>query len=381
MAQAEDTREVLVVVLGAGASFDCLQEDRADDFSVRSSSLLHRPWREVRPPLTQDLVAPGSIVMELADRYPMVRPLVDDLRERLGVVPGSPNGRADSLEEALRDYVARRDANPHVARHLAAFRFFLRDFLWLSTDYVMSSQFTGGITNYTRLVRHLYQWAAGVDGHVCFVSFNYDTLLDQACADYWGLDLEDLDSYVSDRHASLLKPHGSIRWAWRVAEGPQLASSREAADHRIAEGEPDGAAEFPLVTGQMPNHRNVSVPTWPDLPAIALPVAGKSEFVWPKAHHDHFTSWQGSVRRLVTIGWRAAEPHFVDLLSPLIMNRHRVLLVTGGPSAESDVDEVASRLGRLGEGVDLRKLTQGFRPLFGNEELAWLLEDVDWPWP
>lgn len=230
-------------------------------------------------------------------------------------------------------------------------------------------------------MRIAYEWATANRSHVCFVSFNYDTLLDQACADYWGLDLEDLDSYVADDHASLLKPHGSVRWAWRLADEPNLDGTRAAANHRIGEGEPDEPWGFLLVTGQHPDHRPAPAPTPADLPALALPIAGKADFVWPPEHRAFFDQLATRVRRLLTVGWRAAEPHFVSVLDPLVMSDHRALLVSGGPNADGDVAEVVMNLGALGKRLNWSKATDGFRGVASNPQLEWLLQPVTWKTP
>lgn len=172
----EHPEEVLLVIVGAGASFDCLQDERSDNFAVDTGGvegLRQRVWGEVRPPLTKDLVADNAIVRTLATRYPQTRPLIDHLRDRLGVIPGTTASPTTTLEEALADYRDLRSSNPQAARHVAAFRFLLRDYLWASTDYALAPSFTGGFTNYTRLVRIAYEWASANHSHVCFVSFNF----------------------------------------------------------------------------------------------------------------------------------------------------------------------------------------------------------------
>jgi hypothetical protein len=45
------------------------------------------------------------------------------------------------------------------------------------------------------------------------VSFNYDQLLDQACASVFGLHLHDMDAYISRPDVHVHKPHGAVNWA------------------------------------------------------------------------------------------------------------------------------------------------------------------------
>lgn len=52
------------------------------------------------------------------------------------------------------------------------------------------------------------------------------------------------------------------------------------------------------------------------IPALALPMPAKTEceLIWPAEQANFFSSLQGRVRRLLIIGWRAAEPEFVARL-------------------------------------------------------------------
>jgi hypothetical protein len=214
----EDPEEILLVVVGAGASYDSVAPAQSQRREIQGpfSSDPKFFWEDVRPPLTQGLVADGPVVRQLTTRYERVTPLVHHLRGELGPTTGTPTNK--TLEEALRDYSDLDGTDiPH---HLAAFRFFLRDYLWLSSEYALASTFTGGMTNYTDLVGRCYRWAARNRSHVRFVTFNYDTLLDRACASQWGLDPEDLSTYTADRYgkpsqAARIGPVGlGSPWGW-----------------------------------------------------------------------------------------------------------------------------------------------------------------------
>ena len=52
---------------------------------------------------------------------------------------------------------------------------------------------------------------------MCFVSFNYDVLIEHACKATWNLNFHDLPSYCGkDPYAALAKPHGSALWHQRI---------------------------------------------------------------------------------------------------------------------------------------------------------------------
>jgi SIR2-like protein len=47
---------------------------------------------------------------------------------------------------------------------------------------------------------------------VCFVTFNYDTVLEQALQEYSGWTISDFSMYTRHAHYKLIKLHGSIDW-------------------------------------------------------------------------------------------------------------------------------------------------------------------------
>lgn len=254
VAEADETRErldngVLLVIVGAGASYDCLPDDQLRHSDTQTERLVRRPATAVRPPLTKDLVERGAFSNELVVRYPQCRPVVDELRRRLRqpstdgldsaeALPVLQSWASLTLEQALHDYEQQAVNDPAVHSHITAFRFYLRDLLWASTDYMLSADITGGVTNSTSLVRELRRWAMSMNRHVCIVSFNYDLLLDQACHDHWGLNPFNLDTYVSDPYTTLMKPHGSVQWAWHLPNQPQDVEPRIAPLHAITAGRP-----------------------------------------------------------------------------------------------------------------------------------------------
>jgi hypothetical protein len=318
---------------------------------------------------------------DLIGRYPECRPVIDELRRRLiGATTQNAIGPALTLERALQDYEDRAETDKHVHRHIAATRFYLRDLLWESGEYMQSADLTGGVTNYTTLVRELYQWAARTGSHVCFVSFNYDLLLDTACDNHWGFNrYGEPANYVANESASLLKPHGSVHWAWRLSEDA-VNDWRHAARIAINWGVDAPITQTARVLAPAEYHRAGSF-QGVDLPTLALPVIGKTDLIWPAEQAAHFESLQGRVRRLLTIGWQGAEEHFVSALKPLVMSRARTVIVTGGSQGERDAATVFKNLAAVTNHTDRRESINGFSQFVSSEALHWLLEDVQWPWP
>jgi hypothetical protein len=276
--------KALLVIVGAGASYDSLDGRYVPDFTDR-------------PPLTKDLVAPSDTASDLIARYGAVQPLVAELRNALGAQNSlTQDQQAMTLEEALREYLERRSYDPNVRRHVAAMRFYLRDLLYSAAEAVLHAG--GGITNYTALVTKCYQWAAQKNSHVCFVNFNYDPLLDTACQNHFGLDPSDLDTYLASDVATLVKPHGSVLWAWAHPDvGPFdddeyiLPEAFEEVAERasVLAGEPDTSWTGEVFAMAEPHsYVLTNAGKVPALPALALPITGKTGFVWPENQAQFF---------------------------------------------------------------------------------------------
>ncbi len=383
MAQVNIERgSALLVLVGAGASFDCLS--LADQRNL--------DWQSQVPPLTKDLARRTDVSRKLNLQYPDATPILNELRHRLLDRPLSTTGTepiAFTLEEALADYLGRRSYDDrNVPRHIMATRFFLRDLIWNATRYV--EQITGGDTNYTALVRTCYQWASEHGRHVCFVNFNYDPLLEFACRNHFRLQPASPDHYVVDPTAALVKPHGSVLWQWAHPAFLDRVQGAAGPNHSIDAGEPENIENDWAIHGSSvpSSHVRVKIVDKYDsnvsiIPALALPVANKAQFVWPQSHQDYFTSLtRGSFGRVVAIGWRAAEAHFLPLLRPLVapVDALRMLVVTGGApnteDAQVDAEETTERLLSAIEGCQSHDVsTDGFHSIFGNGALDWLLDD------
>jgi hypothetical protein len=356
----------LLVILGAGASFDSLPRDVADRSSPNCTM----------PPLTKDLAGGSGLANELVQKYADAGPLIDELRTRLSA---SPNRHASdesmTLERAMGEYLALADTDSNVRRHIAAMRYYLRDLLWLSAESVL--QANGGITNYTSLVRNCYQWATMNDRHVCFVSFNYDHLLERACQYQFGFDPTSPTCAMTNERASLLKPHGSVLWQYASLRTRVTPLSENIWQQAIQVGEPDPSETLSL-SATLPPQDWTSGPNDPGviatLPALALPITGKTELVWPGEQDDFFRNQitNGSFGHVAIIGWRAAETHFTTLLDRLIPNRARMLVVTGGTNAEEDSATVLENLSSFSSRVERIGDCSGFRAM-DLEKWEWVL--------
>ena len=111
-----DTDLMLLVIFGAGASYDSVSQS----ILARISEPDRQEWQ---PPLAADLFRDRSVFEEVLSRLPQCAALVSDLQRK--VAAGA------SLEQELGIWVA-REATEYPPRHreLMALRFYLQETLW-----------------------------------------------------------------------------------------------------------------------------------------------------------------------------------------------------------------------------------------------------------
>jgi hypothetical protein len=117
---------------------------------------------------------------------------------------------------------------------------------------------------------------------------------------------ESFSQYISDDHYKLIKLHGSIDWG-REVEGitPHTASEfvRRAASLKLSEEYRKVIQPPAVLEGNMAG-----------FPALAIPVERKSSFVCPPEHLEALGNLISRVTKIIAIGWRASEQHFLEML-------------------------------------------------------------------
>ena len=222
---------MLLVVLGAGASYDSLDTEDVPQQGIDFS------WR---PPLTSELFdirkhTFGPILASWADCLPLAQRLRRAVRE------GVP------LEEEMQRVEDDESGHPLGQRQLMALRMYLQEMLWESGHRWAAE--ASGATHYVELVDRLRKWSIKTGERVSFVTFNYDAMLDRAA----GLDAYDvawsdsLDRYLDDPKFMIFKLHGSVNWGHRISFA--TASNMFSADSRRYVVE-NASTFLPLVTGE-----------------------------------------------------------------------------------------------------------------------------------
>ncbi|HEX2039362.1 MAG TPA: hypothetical protein VHF47_06475 [Acidimicrobiales bacterium] len=369
---AEPDRPVLLAVFGAGASHGCLPFEPSATAHVLPPSSSHvgaTQYAQARPPLTQELLRPGDYAAAILGRYQAALPVADAVQRRM---EAGEDSRTISLERALGEYQELTAVDRQTNRHLAAFRFYLRDLLWACSELMRSPSIGGGRTNHVALVRNLHTWASSRNAHVCLTSFNYDFILESACTAVWGFDPHDLNHHCSYGPVSLLKPHGSVLWEQLIHNHEAVhANSRAQQAIELMTQNPELTPIVPLPTSPFSDYTRP-----PGVPALALPVDGKSVLVWPDEQEQQFGRLQGRVSKLLIVGWRAVDQHFVGLMDRLASGA-KAVIVTGGPEADREAEAIRERLWGvvLDNTTKVVLVTTEFTGFLHSDRLAWLLAD------
>lgn len=289
---------MLLVILGAGASYDSL-------FPERDGA-----WR---PPLANDLFAPR---------------FYDLLRRRPGAVVIaerviSMRARGSTIEEALSELQGEVN-DPLRARQILETQFYLQHLLWDCTGHWGPTD--AGMTNYLTLINDIEGWRRSMGGRVTWVTFNYDRLLEDAMRIRFGRKFDQIDNYLEPEHR-IIKVHGSCNWMQltdvTTVEGQGLgiedllarAATMKRLDRFIVAG--PGTYQYDL---------NGVVP------AIAVPAEPKAQFAAPDAHMKLLAADLPEVQSVLAIGWRGADKHLVEFMRGAVRPETPVTVVTGQPT-------------------------------------------------
>jgi hypothetical protein len=311
---------MLMVIFGAGASYDS---------DVRRP--VNGPRLPSRPPLTEHLV--GEHYRQIANEYPASIAVIDYVQQNLA------EDTPSSLETILGQYAARAENSFACRQALVAFRFYLCRVITNATDEWLRE--CHGLTIYLSLLNQLLEWQESSGERVQLITFNYDTLLENAAARVipdW--QINSFGDYVSRPDWGLLKLHGSVSWS-RVAANP--------ADE--TRGDPNSvralAAANVAYDGNLPLRAQSAIRvTSTDngevlFPAIAVPLANKTTFECEDIQVEAFRSTIPEIRRLLVCGWRAAEAHVIQILQDIYPGIY-LGIVTGG---QPDLADVQGNLG------------------------------------
>ena len=331
---------MLMVIFGAGASYDSVS-------SFRPGATRERVEEKFRPPLANELFHRVDEFRGLLSDFPRCREILNRLEP-------SPDGIA-LVEERLEELQAEGEAYPVRQRQLLSVRYYLQKLISQCEDHWIRQNHD--YTNYVPLLDYIRR-----QGPACLVTFNYDTMIEKAFK-VSGRSFNTIDDYILDLHYPLFKPHGSTDWENRV-EGI-FQSARPSPDDLIENAE----SLRPMPKIRMRGEGKDPPPPAPHsvwIPALAVPVVTKSDFMCPLAHLQKLREEIPKVTKLLVIGWRATEQHFLDLLSKGITRAVQVMAVCG---TSDEAGKTLHQLKSKGVHGELVPFTGGFSDFIQSAQI------------
>jgi hypothetical protein len=300
---------MILVVFGAGASYDSVPS--------RPPAQYGRGHLQNRPPLGAELFLEDEAVFARnLRRFPQCHPIVPYLQ-----ADGS-----ESIERRLELLQSEGKHDPERKRQIAAIRYYLHMAIW-ECEYSWSENVAHGITNYVTLLDQLRRSRPNGET-VLLVSFNYDRMLERALTSV-GVITNTLQDYIS-HDFKLFKVHGSVHWAREIdtkIDGIRERNVWDVANELIQRVADLNISErFRMNADDHPIGKFEDIPLFP---AIAIPVETKSKCECPSDHLECLLGHLKKVSRILLIGWRASETHFITLLRNSLSSGVRIQVVSG----------------------------------------------------
>jgi hypothetical protein len=319
---------MLMIIFGAGASYDSSPIYPPGTHVPGASGMAHLN-DYYRPPLAKDLFANRPLFNEALNDFPNCKTVVPRLRD-----PAVISGEI-SIEALLQEIEAQATTYDRGRLELRAIRCYLQQVIGKTTAEWLTT--IGGVTNYLSLLREIERIHEG-DDPVCLVTFNYDVLLEHALSEL-GLPIRQMEDYT--RRLALFrvfKLHGSVDWAREVeidvTSIVNMQHPPSVLKYLIEHGAETRASDrfvmcHPSSMGVSNGH--------PVLPAIAIPVEKKQTFECPQYMIEELTNVLPHVTKILVIGWRATEAHFLDLLKRNLKPGVYLCIVAGSRKEAEDV--------------------------------------------
>lgn len=297
---------MLMVIFGAGASYD----------SVPSIPILAEDEHEDRPPLANQLFDTRQIFSRAMARFGRCLPIVPYLQAR-----DTPVERVlEKLREEAAEY-------PERHRQLAAIRYYLQYALWdLQHRWDNVAQ---GVSNYKTLIDQIQRWRRDSQ-QICLATFNYDTMLEAALPTV-GINIQNMNDYIANEDYKIIKLHGSINWAREIVadikgENPGSICYNVIEQAADLAANPDAiSTDYRIATGPLIGKVDGKVL----FPALAIPVETKLSFECPEQHLNVLRECARKTTKLLIIGWRGMEKHFLALLAENLPQGIPAVIVSG----------------------------------------------------
>ena len=345
---------MLMVIFGAGASYDSIpaHPPHAGAFfkTATNRSVI---GSDQRLPLANELFADRTDFARWILQFERCQPIIPLLRK------ASENSM---VEGALENLQKEAGEYPERFRQLAAIRYYLHGMLW-ECD-LKWQEAAGGVTNYKTLLDQIQRWRKPSQ-QICLVTFNYDRMLETALTSV-GINIQELRDYIGSDQYKVIKVHGSVNWAREVNSSIADLNNRNVwqVAHELIDRAPDlDISEKYSIVREYPIAKLSNQALFP---ALAIPVEAKRQFECPEEHLAELCEFIPKVTKILIVGWRATEEHFLKLLRDnLSMVDLRIMAVSG---SIDEANKVGERIEHAGINCKFEAGKRGFTEFIENRE-------------
>ena len=339
---------MLMVIFGAGALYDS-----SADYTPTEEDTHWTPTKDLvglrsyRPPLANQLFELRKSFATAAEKIPKCQLILNQLRNRPSDM--SVEQQLEKLREQALNY-------PEGQRQLVSVQFYLQ---WIIGE--CQSEWNRSIDSHTTYRVLLGQIDRQLKGEpACLVTFNYDTLLEEAFLSL-GRPFRSLDDYISESDYKIIKPHGSVNWARELIfpkevdklDQLQFANDLIAQADTLQAGDGDRYCLTEDSDRHQGRHWVVSYMARPNdkpafqavLPAVAIPLEKKQDYVCPASHLEVLKECMSKADKLLVIGWKGAEESFLQLLSTGLKRGIPKMVVSSGTDSAEKVKSTLQRFG------------------------------------
>lgn len=284
----------IVIVLGAGASRDC----------VNGTQMPFTKGYE--PPLVSELFANRPTFNAILQKYPKTQGLATTIRRKLST-------SKVSLESLFLEYT--KSTNLILYKKYLEIPYYIQELIGeVSEHYVSKSS-----TNFDDLIDEIIK----KNFDICFLTLNYDLFLEQALSRTYGEDIKSFDDYIHPSRPLLIKLHGSVNWGRRFV----LKNISNFIEATNLTSNIDTALQAEIVLLKDYHESNRVVDGFYTYPAMILPLPDKN-FICPSYHIDVAKQFLKDCTNFLFIGYKGVDDHIFKNLFSLVRDPKLVGVVS-----------------------------------------------------
>ena len=332
-----------IVILGAGASYDCINKYHEKEHEL--DEVLK--WR---PPLGNDILGSRKNFREIYDLYPGAQTFSHAINASSDIEDFFQKKWTQAIEKGDNVTLANLINTQYCFQHL---------FFVISQHYSKNI----GSNNYQILLQQAHDYTIQTGEEVAFITFNYDLLLEyELLKIYAPYDDINLDTYTK-YPIKIFKPHGSCNWVREFKDwvSYDIVSNLLIQKRPLSELEDKleklikinyfnfESFRNPKTNNDLFLSQNIEFDSFRGyFPQLLIPMKDKDEFVMPKEHEAQMVECLKKMTDLLVIGWKGQEAKFLELLKGLDIQRD--INLTGVTCGES---QMSNELKRVLKGIKI----------------------------